>query len=189
MKGDGILRTQEDIDKYWQYLTDLATASGGTPEYLGITTKDKMYPGMLAYKDIAGDIDVENKTIAGPNGRYFRDHGQDYKNWQTTEHIILTQKLNLQWGDFQLECANDFYLMGRLQGAIYHDVAQSINNSTIILVSIFVNDMFDPIDNPDGGKYPSMAVPHTYGEYSDFWMEAPYFSVLCQIHDIWLFFT
>lgn len=167
-KGDGILRTQDDIDNYWQYLTDLATAAGGKPEYLGITTKDKMYPGMLAYQDIAGDIDVENKTIAGPNGVISRDHGQDYAKLANNRTHNINTKLNLQWGDFSWNAMLSTSWGG--YRAIYHDVAQSINNSTIIWSQFsYVNDMFDPIDNPDG-KYPSMAVSEAYGGYSDFWM-------------------
>src|SRR4029079_6527672 len=47
--GDGLLRTQADIDAYWQYLTDLATKAGTTPSYLGITSKSGLKRGMLAY--------------------------------------------------------------------------------------------------------------------------------------------
>lgn len=54
--GDGILRNQADIDNYWNYLTELANAAGTSPDFLGITSKDKMYPGMLVYEDVAGDI-------------------------------------------------------------------------------------------------------------------------------------
>lgn len=63
--GDGILRNQADIDKYWDYLTKLAEAAGTSPNFLGITSKEKMYPGMLVYEDVNGDIDTKNKTIAG----------------------------------------------------------------------------------------------------------------------------
>lgn len=166
--GDGMLRTQEDIDKYWQYLTDLATAAGTSPNYLGITSKEKMEVGMLAYQDVNGDIDVANKTIAGPNGIISRDHGEDYAKLASNRTHGINTKLNLQWGDFhwstQLSTG-----WGGIR-TIYSDVRQAINNNTLIWSQFsYMTDMFDPDDNPNG-KYPSMAVASAYGEYSDFWM-------------------
>jgi TonB-linked SusC/RagA family outer membrane protein len=165
-KGDGLLRTQEDIDKYWQYLTDLATAADGNPSYLGITSKDKMYPGMIAYQDIAGNIDTENKTIEGPNGVISRDHGQDYVRLAENRRHTINTKMSLQWGDFSwsAQLATSWGGYSAIPGE-----AQAINNSTIIWSQFsYVSDMFDPVDNPDG-KYPSMAVASAYGERSDFW--------------------
>jgi hypothetical protein len=167
-KGDGMLRTQEDIDNYWQYLTDLATAAGNTPAYFNVTSKANMRLGMLAYQDLAGDIDVNNKTIAGPNGVISRDHGQDYTKLANDRRHNINTKLGFQWGNFnwaaQLATSWGGY------SAIYSDVAQTINASTMTWAQFsYVNDMFDPTDNPNG-KYPSMAVSNAYGEYSDFWM-------------------
>lgn len=167
-QGDGMLRTQEDIDNYWQYLTDLATAAGTTPNYLGISSKDRMFPGMLAYQDIAGDIDVENQTIAGPNGVISRDHGEDYAKLANNRRHGINTKLNAQWGNFSWST-----MISTGWGGYYtidNDVRQPINNSTLIWSQFaFVNDMFDPSENPNG-KYPSMAVPSAFGERSDFWM-------------------
>jgi TonB-linked SusC/RagA family outer membrane protein len=167
-QGDGMLRTQEDIDKYWQYLTDLATAAGNTPAYFSITSKANMRLGMLAYQDLAGDIDVNSQTIAGPNGVISRDHGQDYTKLASKRQHNINTKLGAQWGNLgwsaQLATSWGGY------SAIYSDVAQTINNSTMTFAQFsYVNDMFDPTDNPTG-KYPSMAVSNAYGEFSDFWM-------------------
>lgn len=166
-QNDGMLRTQQDIDNYWQYLTDLATAAGTTPSYLGITSKEDMHPGMLAYQDIAGDIDTENRTIAGPNGVISRDHGEDYAKLASNRRHGINTKLSAQWGNFnwsaQLSTAWGGYY------AIDNDVRQAINKNTLIWSQFsFVNDMFDAEENPDG-KYPSMAVASAFGERSDFW--------------------
>ena len=166
--GDGILRNQQDIDNYWQYLTDLATASGNTPEYLGITSKDRMFPGMLAYEDVAGDIDVGNRTIAGPNGIISRDHGEDYVKLANNRRHGINTRLRAQWGDFSWSAMVSTSWGGF--NDIDNDVRQAINSSTLIWSQFaFVNDMFDPVDNLDA-KYPSMAVGSAFGERSDFWM-------------------
>lgn len=167
-KGDGMLRTQEDVDKYWQYLTDLATAAGGTPSYFGITSKDKMHVGMLAYQDLAGDLDAENKTIAGPNGVITNDHAQDYAKLANNRRHNINTRLKFDWGNFSWSAQLSTSWGG--YHSIYSDVAQSVNNNQTMIMSQFsyIKDMFDPIDNPDG-KYPSMAVANAYGMPSDFW--------------------
>lgn len=166
--GDGILRNQEDIDKYWAYLSDLATAAGTTPSYLGITSKEKMYPGMLAYEDIAGDLDDANRTIAGPNGVISREHGEDYVKLANNRRHGINTRLRAQWGDFSWSAMVSTGWGGYY--ALDNDVRQAINNNTIIWSQFsYVNDMFDAEDNPNG-KYPSMAVPSAFGERSDFWM-------------------
>jgi hypothetical protein len=165
--GDGMLRTQEDIDKYWQYLTDLAEAAGTTPSYLGITSKSKMFPGMIAYEDQAGKIDAVNKTIDGPDGVISREHGDDYVRLADNRRHGINTKLNFQWGNLSLSAQLNTSWGGF--ATIYHDGTQSISSGTMILSQLsYVNDMFDPTENPDG-KYPSMAVSGAYGEHSDFW--------------------
>jgi TonB-linked SusC/RagA family outer membrane protein len=165
--GDGMLRNQEDIDKYWQYLTDLAEASGVTPSYLGITSKSKMFPGMIAYEDQAGKIDVLNKTIAGPDGVISREHGDDYVRLGDDRRHGINTKLNFQWGNLSLSTQLNTSWGGFV--TIYNDFTQGISSSNMIWAQLsYVNDMFDPTENPNG-KYPSMAVSNTYGEHSDFW--------------------
>ncbi|MDR0745848.1 MAG: SusC/RagA family TonB-linked outer membrane protein [Mediterranea sp.] len=168
--GDGMLRTQEDIDNYWQYLTDLATAAGTNPSYLGVTSKNNMYPGMLAYEDIHGDIDVANQTIDGPNGIISDDHGQDYvKLANDRRHSIIT-KINAQWGSLSLstQLSTSWGGYSAINDA---GTAQSIgtgNNDMIWAQYAYVTDMFDPEENPNG-KYPSMAVSNAWNRRSDFW--------------------
>jgi TonB-linked SusC/RagA family outer membrane protein len=168
-KGDGMLRNQADIDAYWQYLTDLATAAGTSPNYLGITSKSQMYAGMLAYEDIAGDIDTKGQTIAGPNGVISVDHGQDYVKLASDRRYNINTKLNMQWGNFSIAV-----LMSTSWGgySAINDAGtqQVLGNSDMIWSQFaYVNDMFDPDDNPDG-KYPSMAVKEAWNRRSDFWM-------------------
>jgi TonB-linked SusC/RagA family outer membrane protein len=166
-QGDGILRTQDDIDKYWAYLEEHAAAAEKEAAYFGLSKSD-MYPGMLAYQDLAGgNIDYENETIEGPDGRINRD--EDYAKLTGNRKHGINTKLNLTWGNFswsaQLNTSWGGYDEVNLRGK-----SQEIGNSTIIWSQFsYMNDMFDPLDNPYG-KYPSMAVTNAYGERSDFWM-------------------
>lgn len=167
-QGDGILRTQDDIDAYWNYLTELADAAGGNPEYLGITNKSLMRLGMLAYQDIAGSLDQENRTIGGPNGVISRDHGQDEAELVSKIRHSIPCRINLQWGNFNFTTHISTAWGGI--ALIDQDVSQNINSSSMIWSQFaFVNDMFDPLENPNG-KYPSMAVAQGFGNTSDFWM-------------------
>ena len=166
-KGDGMLRTQDDIDNYWQYLTDLATAAGTTPQYFDVSSKENMHVGMLAYQDLAGNIDDKNKTIAGPNGRISRDHAEDLAKLASNRRHGINTKLNLQWGDFSWSAQISTQWGGF--ASIYSDTKQNVGGSNFIWSQFsYVNDMFDPEENPNG-KYPTMAVANAYGEPSDFW--------------------
>ncbi len=162
--GDGILRNQADIDNYWNYLTELANAAGTSPDFLGITSKDKMYPGMLVYEDVAGDIDTKNKTIAGPNGVISRDHGQDYVKLADNRVHGINTKLRLQWGNFSWAAQ----LATSWGGFLDFRGAQAKTNDFMWSQFSYVNDMFDATENPDG-RYPTMAIGNAYGETSDFW--------------------
>ena len=164
--GDGILRTQEDIDNYWQYLTDLATAAGTTPSYLGIESKEEMELGMLAYQDLRGDIDTANETIAGPNGRVSDDHSEDFAKLANNRRHGINTKLGLQWGNFSWSAQISTSWGG--YNAI--DIEETGVGSDDFIWSQFsiVNDMFDPVSNPNG-KYPSMAVDNAWSKASDFW--------------------
>ncbi|WP_262482612.1 SusC/RagA family TonB-linked outer membrane protein [Bacteroides reticulotermitis] len=64
--GDGLLRTSEDIDNYWAYLTEHADAVGGTPNYFG-KKKEEMRVGMLAYQDLHGPM--EDGVLTEADGR------------------------------------------------------------------------------------------------------------------------
>lgn len=174
-RGDGVLRTQQDIDNYWSYLSQNAAnakdANGNPatkqPSYFDVKSKDDMYVGMLAYQDLGGDdVDVDGRKISGPDGAIRRD--EDYSKLASNRRHGISTNLSLQWGDFSwsTQLATQW---GGYQ-VLYQDVKQGINNSTIMWSQFsYMNDMFDPIDNPEG-KYPSMAVNNAYGELSDFWL-------------------
>ncbi|MGV8090625.1 MAG: SusC/RagA family TonB-linked outer membrane protein [Mangrovibacterium sp.] len=167
--GDGILRTQEDIDRYWAYLEANAAASqGSTAEdarYFALG-KDQMYPGMLAYQDLAGDLDLDNKTVNGPNGRIDRD--QDYAKLASNRRHGVNTRLSMQWGNFNWSAMLSTS-WGGYQEVNQQGKAQNIGSEIIWSQFSYMNDMFDPAENPNG-KYPSMAVSNAYGERSDFWM-------------------
>ncbi|WP_423128165.1 SusC/RagA family TonB-linked outer membrane protein [Gaoshiqia sp. Z1-71] len=166
--GDGILRTQTDIDNYWAYLEANAVASGGTAEdarYFA-SGKDDMYVGMLAYQDLGGDLDLENKVVKGPNGRVDRD--QDFGKLVSNRRHGANTKLSLQWGNFNWS-AMLTTSWGGYQEVNQQGKAQPIGSEIIWSQFSYMNDMFDPTENPNG-KYPSMAVSNSYGERSDFWM-------------------
>jgi len=162
--GDGILRNQQDIDNYWNYLSELAEASGTTPEFLGIKDKSKLYPGMLVYEDIAGDIDTENRTIAGPDGVISKDHGQDYVKLADNRRHVINTKLRLQWGNFSwsAQLSTSWGGFADFRGAQTGAGDFQWNQYS------YIRDMFDPDNNPNG-KYPTMAAGNAYGETSDFW--------------------
>jgi TonB-linked SusC/RagA family outer membrane protein len=168
--GDGILRTQQDIDNYWAYLEANAVAAGGTADDASYFNKSKsqMYTGMLAYQDLAGgNIDYDNETIQGADGKIARD--EDYAKLASNRRHGFNTRLNLQWGNFSLntQIATSW---GGYQEINQRGKAQTIGSSDIIWSQFsYMTDMFDPTDNPNG-KYPSMAVENSYGERSDFWM-------------------
>jgi TonB-linked SusC/RagA family outer membrane protein len=163
--GDGILRTDADIDAYWAYLTDLATKAGTTPSYLGNTDKSSLKKGMLAYQDLAGDKDVANRTIAGKNGRINED--EDYamlkkKNRSQAvntniglswRNVSLSAQIATSWGGYN---AIDFIKQG------------TSSNQMFWAHESFLTNMYDPVDNPNG-KWPSLAYYDENGSPSDFW--------------------
>ncbi|NDV64066.1 SusC/RagA family TonB-linked outer membrane protein [Bacteroides sp. 224] len=167
-QGDGILRNQADIDNYWAYLEQNAVSAGGEAgdaRYFDKSKKD-MHVGMLAYQDLAGsNIDYDNKTIQGPDGRIARS--EDYAKLASNRRHNINTRLGAQWGDFSWSAQLSTSWGG--YSTIYSDVKQDISTSSMIWSQFsYMNDMYDPTDNPNG-KYPSMAVDNAYGEYSNFW--------------------
>lgn len=163
--GDGLLRTDADVDAYWQYLTDLATKAGTTPSYLGITDKASIKPGMLAYQDIAGPLDANNKTIAGPDGRVVA--GQDYARLKDkNKGQGFATNLNVSWKNISLsaQIATSWGTYNRI------DYVKQGTSSGQILWSheSYLTDMFDPVDNPNG-KWPNLYYYSQNGYSSDFW--------------------
>lgn len=167
--GDGLLRTDADIDAYWAYLTDLATKAGTTPLYnagsAGITTRANMKKGMLAYQDLGGILNAVTQTIAGPNGQIRDD--EDFTelvkkdrsygivanigvNWR---NISLTTQISTSWGGYNRV---DYVKQG----------TSSTNN--MWSHEIYLNNMYDTLDNVNGA-WPNLAY-HSYNNVtSDFW--------------------
>ena len=163
---DGILRTQEDIDNYWAYLT--ANANGGEVKYLGKNKKEELKPGMLAYQDLGGVIN-EDGTQSGPNGQIEKD--QDYaKLCGRDQSKGFTTKLGAEWKgiSFNMMIATSW------GGSRLIDV-NTIKTSSGDMVwspDSFWKDMFDEDNNVDG-KYPNIGMEQRLGgsvaSPSDFW--------------------
>lgn len=166
--GDGILRTDADIDNYWAYLTELANKSGvagAVPNYLGITNKTLMKKGMLAYQDVAGALNATNKTYGGPNGSIVED--QDYvRLLKKNRSYGVNMNLALSYKAFSLQAqiVTSWGGMNRL------DYIKQGTSSTQSMWAqpIYLNDMYDSTDNPNG-KYPNLAYFDAFkGINSDF---------------------
>ncbi|MBO9204048.1 MULTISPECIES: SusC/RagA family TonB-linked outer membrane protein [Niastella] len=168
--GDGILRTDEDIDNYWQYLTDNANKSGvtGGPKYGEIIAKSGMKKGMVAYQDLGGALNYDG-TYEGPNGIIDKDGAQDYaviaktnRTWGVTTNlsfgykgITLSAQIATSWGGYN---------------QIDYIKNATSSNAGIWSQPIYLTDMYDAVDNPNG-KYPGMSVNDWGGTNSDadFW--------------------
>ncbi len=164
--GDGILRSDSDIDAYWNYLTDLAAAAGTTPSYLGITDKSKIYKGMLAYQDLNGDLNKEDGSLAGPNGRIIEseDFAKLVKK-NRSEGFVTNFGLNwkgLSWAA-QIETSWGGY------NAIDNVKQGTSSNQMLWAHEAYLKDMFDE-DNNINGRYPNLAYyAQSTGYASDFW--------------------
>jgi TonB-linked SusC/RagA family outer membrane protein len=163
--GDGLLRTDADIDAYWAYLTDLATKAGTTPSYLEITDKSGIKKGMLAYEDHAGALDATNKTIAGQNGRIEeledytklvnknRSYGVNTNLSASWKNLSLSAQIATSWGGFN---ELDYVEHKTGSGQLFWTPVS------------YIRDMYDPMDNVNG-KYPNLAYYEQNGMPSDFW--------------------
>ncbi|MNQ33819.1 TonB-dependent Receptor Plug Domain protein [compost metagenome] len=163
--GDGILRTDQDVTNYWNYLTERATAAGVLPTYMGINNVTAMRKGMLAYEDTAGVYNASEGTQAGADGRIMRN--EDYvklaKNNRTygfTSNLGFKYKtfyfrtqIQTSWGGYR---AIDLVKQGT--ASAHNDWAHES----------FWTDMYDATDNPNG-KYPNMGQQDYIFAPSDFW--------------------
>jgi TonB-linked SusC/RagA family outer membrane protein len=163
--GDGILRTDADLDSYWAYLTDLATKAGTTPKYFDITSRTAMKKGMLAYEDVAGALNATTQTIAGQNGQILDE--QDYVELKkSTRSYGISTNLSVKWKTISLAAQ-----IGTSWGG-YNSIDRikqgtSSTNAGWSQV-IYLTDMFDSTDNPNG-RYPNMAFYDNAYKTSDFW--------------------
>ncbi|MDR7212550.1 SusC/RagA family TonB-linked outer membrane protein [Flavobacterium piscis] len=163
--GDGILRTDEDVTNYWNYLTANATAVGGVPNYLGINNVTLMRKGMLAYEDVGGAFDAATNTQAPADGQIARqlDYIKLAKNNRTygfTSNLGMNYKsfyfktqIATSWGGY-----NSIDLVKQGTSSAHNDWGHET----------FWSDMYDATDNPNG-KYPNMGQADTAFAPSDFW--------------------
>ncbi|MBA0882140.1 SusC/RagA family TonB-linked outer membrane protein [Flavobacterium undicola] len=163
--GDGILRTDEDVTKYWQYLTERATAVGGTPDYMGISNVTLMRKGMLAYQDVAGVYDTATGQRRAADGKVTRnDDYQKLVNQNRTygfttnlgikyEGFYLKSQIATSWGGY-----NTLDMIKQGTASAHNDWSHES----------FWNDMYDATDNPNG-KYPNMGQQDYIFVPSDFW--------------------
>lgn len=167
--GDGILRTDADIDNYWAYLTANATNSGVTgaaPKFFDISNKTGLRKGMLVYEDVAGQLDANNKTVAGPNGVI--EEGQDFVKLRSGRTYGINTNLNLQWKGISLLAL----LTTSWGGANTLDYIRQGTSSSNAMWSppVYMTDMFDPENNPNG-KYPNIAYSEDFrGTNSDYFL-------------------
>ena len=166
--GDGILRTDADVDNYWAYLTNLAAASGvagAAPNFLGITNKALMKKGMLVYEDVAGVLDTKNGSLPGPNGAILDE--QDYIQLvKKNMSYGITTNLSASWRGFSLsaQISTSWGGVNRL------DYIKQGTSSTQSMWAqpVYLNNMYDSTDNPNG-KYPNLALFDNFkGTNSDF---------------------
>ncbi|HSC55036.1 MAG TPA: SusC/RagA family TonB-linked outer membrane protein [Phnomibacter sp.] len=163
--GDGILRTDADIDNYWNYLTGLATKAGTTPAYFDNTSKSFLKKGMLAYEDVAGDLDPTNQAIKGQNGR-IKDNEDYVKLAKKNQSYSINTNLNVSWKSLSLMAQ----LATSWGGLTTVDRIKQATSSTAAMwaAPIYLNDMYDSTDNPNG-KYPNIAYFDQAYKTSDFW--------------------
>jgi TonB-linked SusC/RagA family outer membrane protein len=167
--GDGILRTDADLDAYWSYLTDLATKAGTTPLYnagsANISTRAGMKKGMMAYEDVAGALNANTKTIAGSDGQ-INDNQDFVKLVDKNRSFGISTNLSLGWKSVSLLAQ-----IGTSWGGwnSLDRVKQGTSSTNAGWAQVqYLNDMYDSTDNPNG-KYPNMAFYDNAYLNSDFW--------------------
>ncbi|MCH5597784.1 hypothetical protein [Niabella ginsengisoli] len=165
-----MLRTDADIDNYWNYLTNLANNSGvegAAPKFFDITEKAGLRKGMLVYEDVGGPLNAENKTIAGQDGVITEN--QDYvKLKKSTMTYGVNTNLSFSWRGISLLAQ----LSTSWGGVNKLDYLQQRTGSSQSMWAhpIYLNDMFDENDNTDG-KYPNVAYYEAFkGTNSDFFL-------------------
>lgn len=164
--GDGILRTQADIDNYWNYLTE--NANGGQVKYLGSTNKSELKPGMLAYQDLGGDL--VDGVQKGPDGQI--EKTKDYTKLANNNKTYgFTTKLGAEWKGltFSMMISTSWGGINLIDVASYNT---SSNQNMVWAPDSFWKDMFDETSNPNG-KYPNIGMENrlagSVDAPSDFW--------------------
>ena len=165
--GDGILRTDEDITNYWNYLTANATASGvagAKPNFLGIVDVINVKKGMLAYQDLAGTFVPATGLKPGADGKIARN--DDYGKLANSNRTYgFTTNLGFKYSSVYLNTQ-----IGTSWGGIRNidNVEQRTStNDAYWARETFWNDMYG-YDNVNG-KYPNVAFRDNVSNPSDFW--------------------
>lgn len=182
--GDGILRTQADIDAYWSYLEANAQAAGTSAKYLTVSNKDGMRTGMLAYQDLGGEmVDGVQK---GPNGQIMEK--QDYGKLADKDKIYkISTRLSASWKGLSFS-ANIATSWG---GANFMDL-NNINTDAKTMTwapDSFWGDMYDSEKNPNG-RYPNLGVNAFVAgssiAKSDFWQVSTF---RCYVRNLTVAYT
>jgi TonB-linked SusC/RagA family outer membrane protein len=161
--GDGILRTDADIDNYWAYLTDLANKSGipgAAPKFLDISSKTGLKKGMLVYEDEAGVLNSITRTYGGKNGSIQKD--EDFvKLAKKAKGYGFTTNLNFSYSGITLVAQISTSWDGGINQIDY--IKQGTGSTQGMWAQpIHLVDMYDSTDNPNG-KYPSLAFYDAFG--------------------------
>lgn len=161
--GDGILRTDGDVDAYWNYLATNANASGTTPAYFDVIKKDGLKKGMLAYQDISGNLNADG-SLNGPDGQIKKEQDMD-KLTKRNQTYGFTTRLGADWKGVSFSAQ-----IGTSWGGL-----RTIDNCKIPTSSgqmlwspeSYWSDMYDEYNNV-GGRYPNIAYADNLLT-SDFW--------------------
>jgi len=174
-RGDGILRTDEDFEKYWNYLQAHADAyneyygvDSAQPNYMGITSLDdlKKTEGILAYRDLSGKRQEDN-SFHRPDGEVNGTNADVVQLKKKNASRNVNTQLRLEWRGISLstQIATSWgsYVRKELTSMKYNAALQ--NNYA------WWADMYSREYNPEG-SIPSMyyAADKNYNNHaSDFW--------------------
>lgn len=165
--GDGVLRTQEDIDAYWSYLATNAQIAGTTPKYLTVVDKKNMKVGMLAYQDLGGEM--VNGTQQEANGQIVEK--QDFgKLSDKDKTYAFSTRFGVNWKGVSLQ-ANIATSWGGARFVDLHNIKTDAS-SMAWAPDTFWSDMYDEETNP-ASRYPNLGVNSLVAgsslAQSDFW--------------------
>lgn len=160
--GDGMLRTDADIENYWAYLQSHC-AEGASPDFLGITSINDMKKGMLVYQDVNGTLN-EDGSLGKADGMIHKTGDQVKVHNQDLTYGFNTN-IGLNWKGIQLNTQ----LSCTWGGSRYiEQVNQKVGNYMFWNREEYWSDMYDEVLNPDG-KYPNLVYFSTNELESDFW--------------------
>jgi hypothetical protein len=121
---------------------------------------------MLAYEDRAGQLDADNRTIAGQNGKIEED--EDFARLKkknrsqgintslgfSWKNLSMSAQVAISWGGYN---SIDYIKQGTSSGQIFWSHES------------YLRDMYDTLDNVNG-KWPNLAYHDENSAPSDFWL-------------------